>query len=104
MLGTRERQRLLSDSSVNVRHMMSKDREASSQAVKRWAREEIDRLVYAGTRPISICPTVEAATREAAIAQGNAMAHLAEIEEIESVSTYVSECLEDDIHRGGRGD
>ncbi|MFY9720720.1 MAG: hypothetical protein WAK16_13860 [Candidatus Cybelea sp.] len=83
--------------------MMPEDHETSIQAVKRWAREEIDRLIYAGTRPISICPTVEAATREAAIAHGNAITHLAEIAEIESVSTYVSECLEADIHCEGRG-
>ncbi len=63
------------------------------QAVRHWADREVDRLVYRGTRPLSICPTVEAATREAAIARGNAMAHSAEITEIQSVPGYVADCL-----------
>ena len=41
------------------------------QRVNDWAREEIDKIVYAGTRPISVCSAVEVATREAAIAWGN---------------------------------
>lgn len=76
--------------------------EASIQAVKHWAQEEIDRLVYAGTRPVSTCPTVEAATREAAIARGNTIAHSAEIAEIESVLNYVSECLTADLYNKKR--
>lgn len=71
--------------------------EASIQAAQRWAQEEIERLMYAGTRPISDCATVEAATREAAIARGNAIVHSAEIAEIESVLTYVTECLAADL-------
>ncbi len=61
--------------------------------VERWAGEERERLVYGGTRPVSICSTVEAATREAAIAQGNAIAHSDEIAEIESVSAHAYQCL-----------
>ena len=76
--------------------------EASIQAANRWAKEEIDRLVYAGTRPVSTCPTVEAAIREAAIARGNTMAHSAEIAEIESVLNYVSECLTADLYHEKR--
>lgn len=71
------------------------------QAVRHWADEEIDRLVYSGSRPVSICPTVEAATREAAIARGNAMAHSAEITEIKSLSDYVAEWLKAGPARGG---
>jgi hypothetical protein len=71
------------------------------QAVRHWAEEEIDRLVYSGSRPVSICPTVEAATREAAIARGNAMAHSAEITEIESVSLHVTEWLKGALYRDG---
>lgn len=71
------------------------------RAVRHWAAEEIDRLVYSGTRPVSICPTVEAATREAAIARGNAMAHCAEIAEIESVSAYVTQWLKGALYRDG---
>jgi hypothetical protein len=76
--------------------------EASMKAAKHWAQEEIDRLVYAGTRPVSNCPTVEAATREAAIARGNTIAHSAEIAEIESVLNYVSECLTADLYHEQR--
>jgi hypothetical protein len=72
--------------------------EDSIRATKRWAQEEVDRLVYAGTRPVSICPTVEAASREAAIASANAIVHSAEIAEIEAVADYVSECLTADLH------
>ncbi|MGA9945335.1 MAG: hypothetical protein WBP75_09880 [Candidatus Cybelea sp.] len=71
--------------------------EASIKAAQCWARNEIERLVYDGTRPVSVCGTVEAATREAAIARGNAIAHTSEIAEIESVLTYVSECLSADL-------
>jgi hypothetical protein len=71
------------------------------QAVRHWAKEEIDRLVYSGTRAVSICPTVEAATREAAIARASAMAHSAEIAEIESVSAYVTEWLKSALDRDG---
>jgi hypothetical protein len=63
--------------------------EAAIRAVERWACEEIDRLVYAGTRPVSTCPTVAQATHEAAIARGNTIAHSAEIAEIESVTKYL---------------
>jgi hypothetical protein len=64
------------------------------QVIKRWSNEEIGRLIYTGTRPVSSCATVESATREAAIALGNLRAHSADIAEIESVSTYVTECLQ----------
>ncbi len=76
--------------------------QASIQAAKRWAQEEIDRLVYAGTRPVSTCPTVDSAIREAAIARGNTIAHSAEIAEIESVLNYVSACLAADLYREKR--
>ena len=82
--------------------MTREDLEASIQAIKRWAQEEIDRLVYAGTRPISICSTVEAAAREAAIAHANSIVHAAKIAEIEAVSDYVSECLNADLHHEER--
>lgn len=65
--------------------MTRENLEVSIQAVKRWAKEEIDRLVYAGTRPVSVCSTVEAANREAAIAWGNTIAHSEEIAEIEAL-------------------
>jgi hypothetical protein len=61
--------------------------------IEHWAREEIDRIVYAGTRPVSACSTVEAAAREAAIARGNSLAHAAEIAEIESIANYASKCM-----------
>jgi len=64
------------------------------RALKEWTQQEIERLVYAGTRPVSNCPTVEAATREAAIARGNAIAHAAEIEEIETLSNLCDRVLE----------
>jgi hypothetical protein len=60
--------------------------------LERWAHGERERLVYEGTRPVSICGTVEAATREAAIARGNTIAHSAEIAEIESVSAHANQC------------
>ena len=78
--------------------MTRENLEASIEAVKRWAQEEIDRLVYAGTRPVSICSTVEAASREAANAHANSIVHAAEIAEIEAVSDYFSECLNADLH------
>jgi hypothetical protein len=78
--------------------MREDDLESSIQTINRWATEEIDRLVYDGTRPISICATVEAATREAAIARGNTIANSARIAEIESVASYVGECLKADLH------
>ncbi len=68
--------------------------EASIQAVKRWAQEEIERLVYGGTRPISICATVESSIREAAIARGNTIAHSGEIAEIETLVTLCERALE----------
>jgi hypothetical protein len=71
--------------------------QASIAAAARWAREEIERIVYSGTRPVSICSTVDAATREAAIARANTIAHTAEIAEVESILTYVSECLSADL-------
>jgi hypothetical protein len=76
--------------------------EVSIKAAQRWAREEIERLVYDGTRPVSVCATVEAATREAAIARGNTIAHTREIAEIESVLTYVGECLSAELSREER--
>jgi hypothetical protein len=62
-------------------------------AIQRWARDEIDKLVYDGTRPVSACATVDAAAREAAIALGNRMTHAAQIEQIESLADYLSRCL-----------
>jgi hypothetical protein len=73
------------------------DVEASIQRVNDWAREEIEKIVYAGTRPVSVCSTVEAATREAAIAWGNSRTHAAQIGEIESIANYVSDCLKADL-------
>jgi hypothetical protein len=76
------------------------DLEAAFYEVQCWAKEEIEKIVYQGTRPISICATVEAATREVAIACGNMHAHATEIEEIESVANYVTACLKADfIHQ-----
>jgi hypothetical protein len=77
---------------------MQQNLDSLIQAVERWAGEEVERLIYTGTRPISNCATVEAATREAAIAQGNRMMHSAEIAEIEWVSTFVSKCVRDAYH------
>lgn len=77
--------------------MIPEDFEASLQAAQHWAEEEIDRIVYAGTRPVSTCCTVEAATREAAIARANAIIHAAEISEIESVLNHVIACLTADL-------
>jgi hypothetical protein len=74
--------------------MTHEDLETSIRALKEWSREEIERLVYAGTRPISICSTVDAATREAAIARGNAIAHSAEIAEIQALSNLCDRVLE----------
>jgi hypothetical protein len=82
--------------------MTPENLQASIQAIKRWAQEEIDRLIYAGTRPVSICSTVEAAAREAAIARGNTIVHATEIAEIEAVSDYVSECLNADLNQKER--
>jgi hypothetical protein len=82
--------------------MTHENLEASIQAIKHRAQEEIDRLVYAGTRPVSICSTVEAAAREAAIARANTIVHAAEIAEIEAVSDYMSECLNADLHHQER--
>jgi hypothetical protein len=67
---------------------------SSIQALKRWTREEIERLLYEGTRPVSICGTVDAATREAAIARGNAIAHSAEIADIEALANLCDRVLE----------
>jgi hypothetical protein len=77
--------------------MMAGDLEASIQRVENWAREEVDKITYAGTRPVSACSTVEAATREAAIARGNSLAQAAQIAEIASIANYVSECLRADV-------
>lgn len=96
------RSRLISAWAATVVCMTPEDLEASIQSVKRWAREAIDRIIYAGTRPVSSCSTVEAAMREAAIARGNTIMYSAEITEIESVSAYVSECLNADCNRQGR--
>lgn len=68
--------------------------ESSILTVKQWAQEEIERLLYAGTRPLSVCSTVESATREAAIARGNAIAHSGEIAEIEALSSLCDRMLE----------
>ena len=68
-------------------------------AVRRWAEEEIDRVIYSGSRPVSICPTVDAAAHEAAIALGNATTHSAEIHEIESISAHVTELLKTALYR-----
>jgi len=76
--------------------------DASITAAKCWAAQEIDRLVYCGTRPVSICPTVEAAIREAAIARANTMRHSERIAEIESALTYVTECLTADFRHAVR--
>lgn len=74
--------------------MTHEDFVSSIQALKEWTREEVERLVYSGTRPLSICGTVEAATREAAIARGNAVAHSCEIAEIEALSNLCDRVLE----------
>jgi hypothetical protein len=71
--------------------------ETSVLAVKRWAEQEIERIVYAGTRPVSACATVDAATREAAIARGNTITHAAEIAAIESASAHLIDYLKDDL-------
>lgn len=76
--------------------MTHEDFERSIRALKKWTHQEIERLIYAGTRPVSTCGTVEAATREAAIARGNAIAHSAEIEEIEALSDLCDRVLERD--------
>lgn len=74
--------------------MAAKNLESSIRMVRQWAREEIERLVYTGTRAVSICPTVESEMREAAIARGNAIAHSAEIAEIEALSNLCDRALE----------
>ena len=76
---------------------MMSDLEASIRRVQQWAKEEVEKIVYAGTRPVSICSTVEAATREAAIARGNSLANGAQIAKIESIANYVTECLKADL-------
>jgi hypothetical protein len=67
--------------------------EFTVSAIRRWARDEIDKLVYDGTRPVSACATVDAAAREAAIALGNRITHAAQIAQIESLADYLSRCL-----------
>jgi len=67
---------------------------ASLKVVKDWAEEEVERLTYEGTRPVSICATVEAATREAAIARGNRIVHSSEIAEIEELCNLCDRALE----------
>jgi hypothetical protein len=74
--------------------MTHEDFQSSIRALKEWTHEEIDRIIYAGTRPVSICGTVEAATREAAIAHANAVVHSAEIAEIEALSNLCDRVLE----------
>lgn len=66
--------------------MTHEDFVRSIGALKAWTRDEIDRLIYEGTRPVSICGSADAAMREAAIARGNVIAHSAEIAEIEALS------------------
>jgi len=82
--------------------MTPENLQAQIHAIACWAREEIDRIVYAGTRPLSVCGGVEAATREAAIAHANEIVHAAEIAEIESVLSYVTECLSADLSHRAR--
>jgi hypothetical protein len=74
--------------------MAHEDFVSSVQALKRWTREEIDRLTYEGTRPVSACGSVDAATREAAIARGNVIAHSGEIAEIEALSNLCDRVLQ----------
>jgi hypothetical protein len=74
--------------------MTREEFENAVRALKAWTHEEADRLVYGGTRPISICSTVDAATREAAIARGNAIAHSTEIAEIEALSSLCDRVLQ----------
>jgi hypothetical protein len=73
--------------------MSHEDFENVVRDLEHWALGERERLVYRGTRPLSVCSTVEAAAREAAIAKGNAIAHSAELAEIESISAHANECL-----------
>jgi hypothetical protein len=82
--------------------MTRSDVEASIRRVADWAAEETAKIVYAGTRPVSGCSTVEAATREAAIAWGNLRAHAAQIAEIESIANYVNECMKADLNHEAR--
>jgi hypothetical protein len=82
--------------------MTISDVEVSIQRVNDWASKEIDKIVYAGTRPVSVCSAVEAATREAAIAWGNLQTHAAQIAEIESIANYVSACMKADLDRAER--
>jgi len=67
--------------------------EFTVSAIRRWARDEIEKLVYDGTRPVSACATVDAAAREAAIALGNRITHDAQLAPIESLADYLSRCL-----------
>jgi hypothetical protein len=73
--------------------MMEENLQFTVSAIRRWASDEIDKLIYDGTRPVSACATVDAAAREAAIALGNRIAHAAQIERIESLADYLSRCL-----------
>jgi hypothetical protein len=73
--------------------MMEENLEFTVSAIRRWARDEIDKLLYDGTRPVSVCATVDAAAREAAIALGNRITHAARIAQIESLADYLSRCL-----------
>ena len=73
--------------------MMEENLEFTVGVIRRWARDEIDKLVYDGTRPVSSCATVDAAGREAAIALGNRITHAARIAQIESLADYLSRCL-----------
>jgi hypothetical protein len=74
--------------------MTREEFENAVRALKEWTREEAERLVYGGTRPVSACSTVDAATREAAIARGNVIAHSAEIAEIEALSSLCDRVLQ----------
>ena len=76
--------------------MMDHNVESTLNAIRTWARDEIDKLVYDGTRPVSACATVDAAAREAAIAWGNRISHAAQIAQIESLADYLSRRLNDD--------
>jgi hypothetical protein len=77
-----------------VRAMTPDTLRASIKVVKNWAEGEIERLTYEGTRPVSICATVDAAIREAAIARGNRIVHSSEIAEIEELCNLCNRALD----------
>jgi len=79
--------------------MMEESLEFTVSAIRRWARDEIYKLVYDGTRPVSACATVDVAAREAAIALGNRITHAAQIAQIESLADYLSRGLNGAVRR-----